>query len=147
MKRRTWWIASVAVAVLSLAGYAAVLRTIPVGQFRPPYQVLTYSKGRRVGDRPLVPGSREEKTVTRWLRAHPTGWRSDWNSYAQGTCIRGAGFKLNLLSGICVLNYRASPQDSTDVQVSRPIPVGDDLRAILANELEDRRPHRKPPAP
>jgi hypothetical protein len=112
-------VAVAAACLLLLASWWMFARTVPVSQLRPPYQVLIYANGRPVIDRPVAPGSQEERAISGCLQAHPTGWSFSLASYAPWILINGAGFSLNVHTNRCVLNYRASPTDTNFVQVER----------------------------
>jgi hypothetical protein len=107
--------------------------TVPVSKLQPPYRVLVHEAGiGNVAERLVAPGSPEERHLTSWLQAHPSGWSLDLKSYAPSLYIRGEGFTLNLTKKNGVLNYRASPKDENFIQVSRPIEEHDEIRAVLA---------------
>ena len=130
--------ASLIVFVLSTSGCPSIPKEVPSGQLRPPYQVMVYAKGTPITDRPIVPGSREEQAVTKWLRSHTSGWSRDLNSYAPKIYIRGEGFTLNVSKKICVLNYNATPDAKGFTQVSRATEKDDQILALFASKADPR---------
>jgi hypothetical protein len=122
-----------ATAGLSLAGLLGVAGCLSLSQrppklsrLTPPYRVEVYEKGRPVVERPVASGSSDELVITRWLKNHESGWRTDLNTYAPGRRIKGDNFDLNFSGRVCVLNH--DPDDKGDwVQVSRTIDDSDAL--------------------
>ncbi len=111
---------------LAVLGFFVIPWTVPVAYFRPPYRVEQWEGGRPVWDRSVVPGSPEERAISRWLQAHASGWRPTFHSYAPVQRIGGDGFRFNFQKGRCILNYRTK-RAGAYFQVSRSIEDSDSI--------------------
>jgi hypothetical protein len=108
------------VLVLAASGCSKSERTVDLKDLFGPYGVEYHASGRLMSARPVVPNSREEFLIVKWLDDHSAGWRLDSTTYTPTRRIVGKSFDLDFVSGKCVLNYKAGPDEGW-VQVSRPI--------------------------
>ncbi len=121
-------------------GCLATRRSVNLDTLNPPYRIENRSPRnpaenrpdvKVVTDRVVAQGSKDEQAITRWLQAHETGWRLDFNSYVPGQQIKGDRFELNFVGPICVMNYAAEGKGDRWVQVSRTVEESDALPELF----------------
>ena len=112
---------------LGFAGCLAMTRQpVNLARLTSPYRVEIYEKGSPKVERTVAPGSPDELAITRWLQAHESGWRTDFNTYAPARRIKADSFDLNFSGRVCVMNYDSNGKGNW-VQVSRTIDDSDAL--------------------
>jgi len=134
--RRRWRLAKALIGVvvglsMGVAGCQTLgHRSVDLTRLTSPDRVEIYQGGRTVAEHAVVPGSPEDSSISRWLQAHKSGWRTDYNSYAPGRRIVGDGFDLNFSGRVCVLNYDRDGRGDW-VQVSRSVDDSDSPPAVF----------------
>jgi hypothetical protein len=127
----------VIVLVLAASGCSKSERTVDLKDLFGPYRVEFHDYGRLMAARPVVPDSREEFLIMKWLDDHSAGWRLDSTTPAPtrepARRIVGKSFDLDFSGEKCVLNYKAGPDEGW-VQVSRPMRSLGGLPAVFASD-------------
>lgn len=124
-------LAVLAIALLILLAGLSSSKTIDTASLGPATAILVYDNGQIVSERAVAPGSDEDRAVHDWLRSHPDGWRSEWNTHSPRRYVRGPRFTLNFQANRCILNYQARGKGRW-VQVSRPLRRGEAVPAIFS---------------
>lgn len=76
----------------------------------PPYEVVTYDRGRPIAERKLEAMSPEEQVIARWIEMNRQGWRPSTAKQGPGRVVKGEGFTLNFTEDTC---YLYIPPDAT----------------------------------
>ena len=80
--------------------------------------VSIYASGRITRQWSISSQSTEHQLLADWLRAHQTGWKKSWVTYAPRTLASGTNFNMNIHPSGLIINARGK-------QYERDAPVAD----------------------
>lgn len=69
-----------------------------------PLKLSAHAHGAAVSDCTIAPGSPQHQALEKWLSQSRGGWQATPASYVHGTVVSGAGFTLNFVGAVAIVN-------------------------------------------